>query len=116
MSQAFPADAVRSQDLTPAPDRPAPAPTKQRPEDAPDLAILSMSAQDALALKWALETGIDIRLVLRAQGDNSVFATTSVSLPQVFDQGFLTPPEPADVGLEPRIDRLQPPSVPVNPP
>jgi Flp pilus assembly protein CpaB len=116
MGQAYDADAVRSQDLTPAPGEPAPFPTKQRPEDAPDLVILSMTAQDALALNWALNAGIDIRLALRAPGDNSLFVTTSVSLPTMLEQGVLTPPEPSEVGLEPRIDELEPPSLPVNPP
>ncbi len=83
-----------------------------RPEDQPDVVILSMTSQDALTLKWALDTGIDIDLVLRAQGDNSLFVTTSVSLPQIVEQGVLTIPEPAEVGLEPRVDLVPTPGVP----
>ncbi|GMQ78736.1 MAG: hypothetical protein BMS9Abin02_1270 [Anaerolineae bacterium] len=93
-------------------DAKPPEPTKDRPEDSPDVVILSMSAQDAVALKWALENGLNVDLVLRAQGDNSVFATTSVSLPQIVEQGVLTIPEPGEFSTEPRIDELEPPNVP----
>lgn len=117
LNQQFEADAKISppgsdeigEDATP------PDPTRDRPEDSPDLVILSMSAQDALALKWALENGLNVDLALRAQGDNSVFATTSVSLPQIVEQGVLTIPEPGEFGTEPRIDELEPPSVPPAP-
>jgi len=88
----------------------------QRPEHNPDAVILSMTAQNALALKWALETGIDIDLVLRAQGDITQFVTTSVSLPQLFEQGVLTAPAPSDVSLEPPVDEVPVPSLPQSPP
>jgi len=105
---------------TPVPDEegqpaPVPTPTKERPEDQPDVVILSMSAQDALTLKWAMEVGIDIDLVLRAQGDNSVFVTTSVSLPQIVEQGVLTIPQPFTFGLEPRVDLVPTPGLPDSP-
>lgn len=87
-----------------------------RPEVEPDIVILSMTAQDALALKWALETGINIDLVLRGQGDNTVFVTTSVSLPQIFEQGVIAAPESSEVGLQPRIDLVPTPGVPAVPP
>jgi Flp pilus assembly protein CpaB len=94
------------------PPTPTPAPDNFRPETQPDIVILSMTSQDALTLKWAMDTGIDIDLVLRAQGDNSLFVTTSVSLPQIVEQGVLTIPEPAEVGLEPRVDLVPTPGVP----
>jgi Flp pilus assembly protein CpaB len=93
-------------------DATSPEPTTDRPEDSPDVVILSLSAQDAVALKWALENGLNVDLALRAQGDDSVFATTSVSLPQIVEQGVLTIPEPGEFSPEPRIDELDPPSVP----
>jgi hypothetical protein len=89
---------------------------EQRPERNPDAVILSMSAQNALALKWAMDTGINIDLVLRAQGDFTQFVTTSVSLPQLFEQGVLTAPAPSDVSLEPPVDEVPIPSLPPNPP
>jgi Flp pilus assembly protein CpaB len=87
-----------------------------RPERRPDIVILSLTSQDALSLKWALENGIDIDLVLRSQGDNTQFVTTSISLPQIFADGFIVPPEPGDVGLNPQIDQVPVPAVPDNPP
>ncbi len=77
---------------------------KERNERIPDLVILSMPAQEALSLQWAMIRGIDIDLALRAQGDTSVFFTTSVSLPQLVEQGGLTPPETDDFDLYPRIE------------
>jgi hypothetical protein len=68
----------------------------------PDVVILGMPSQDALALKYALERGISIDLALRSQGDESNFVTTSVSLPQIIEQGGLTVPPPADFDLHPR--------------
>lgn len=93
-----------------------PTPVPERFEDKPDVIILSMLAQDALALKWALERGIDIDLALRAQGDRTVFVTTGVSLPEIVSQGGLALPEPADFDLHPRIEDVPIPSLPPNPP
>jgi hypothetical protein len=91
-------------------------PARLRPERRPDIVILSLTSQDALALKWALETGINVDLVLRSQGDNTQFVTTSVSLPQVFADGVIVTPEESDLGLHPRIDQVPAPQVPVEPP
>ncbi len=91
-------------------------PSRLRPERRPDIVILSLTSQDALALKWALETGINIDLVLRSQGDNTQFVTTSVSLPQVFADGVIVPPEEDQLGLHPRIDQVPVPQVPAAPP
>jgi hypothetical protein len=118
--QEFQADAVVPQPL-PTPNEegvvpPVPTATRERPEQRPDLIILSLTAQDALALKFALETGVDIDLVLRAQGDTSVFFTTSVSLPQMVEQGGLIVPEPLEEGLQPPINEVPAPSVPDLPP
>lgn len=119
-TQEFEADAVEDVPVaTPNADGavpPQPTPTKERPEDRPDVIILSLTAQDALALKWSLETGIDIDLVLRAQGDVSVFFTTSVSLPQMVEQGGLIVPEPSDQGLQPPVNVIPTPGVPSSPP
>jgi len=117
LEQAFPADAIISVEQTPVPaeggeEVVAPEPTQQVTQVSPDIVILSMTVQDALTVKFALETGIEIHLALRSQGDNSVFITTSVSLPQVVEQGILTIPEPSDFGLEPRVDLVPTPGVP----
>ena len=96
--------------------QPTPTPLFERREVAPDIVVLSMPLQDALALKWAMDRGLELNLALRSQGDNSVFITTAVSLPQLVEQGGLTIPEALDFGLEPRSDEVPPPSVPPNPP
>ncbi|MFW6062901.1 MAG: hypothetical protein ACOC9V_01895 [Chloroflexota bacterium] len=80
-------------------------------EEQPDMIILSMPPQDALALKWAMDRGVDLNLALRAQGDSSVFATTSVSLPQLVEQGGVTIPERDDSDLHPRADEVDPPEL-----
>jgi Flp pilus assembly protein CpaB len=118
LKQVFPADAVLTVDETQTEEGEAAAaqPTPQPVQYVPDIVILSMTVQDALALKFSLETGVEIHLALRSQGDNSVFITTSVSLPQIVDQGILTIPEPSDFGLEPRVDLVPTPGVPDIPP
>lgn len=76
-----------------------PTPIPSRLEDNPDMIILSMSLQDALALKYARERSVRLDLVLRSPGDNTVFVTTSVSLPQIIEQGGLALPEQTDIDL-----------------
>ncbi|MDA0243281.1 MAG: SAF domain-containing protein [Chloroflexi bacterium] len=87
--------------------------SKQRGESQPDVVILSLSVQDALVLKWALEEpGAKLDLVLRSQGDNALYFTTSVSLPQLVEQAGLSIPEPAQFDLQPRIDGSSIPRLP----
>ncbi|MBX3058136.1 MAG: hypothetical protein KF770_16845 [Anaerolineae bacterium] len=74
-----------------------------RLEETPGMVILSMSVQDALVLKYARERNVDIDLVLRSPGDQTVFVTTSVSLLQMVDQGIIGLPEP-----RPEIDLFDP--------
>ena len=90
---------------------PATTPDPFGRQGIPDIVILSMPSQDALVLEWARLRGIDIDLALRAPGDNSVFVTTSVSLPQIIDQGALAIPDPADIDLAPRADVVTPPAL-----
>lgn len=87
----------------------------QRSEQPPDVIILSMTAQDALALKYALERGVDVDLALRAQGDATRYTTVSVSLPQIIEQGGLVVPEPSGFDLHPRAEEVSPPDLPVEP-
>ncbi len=101
-----------------SPDSPVPTPTPVPPrvERTPDVVILSMTAQDALVLKWALETGTHIHLSLRSQGDETVFVTTSVSLPQMVEQSGVTIPEQGEFREYPPIDQIPTPGVPALPP
>jgi hypothetical protein len=120
MEQEFSADAITDLERDAAQAILAqgsyPPDVRVRHEQNPDAVILSMTAQNALALKWALEAGIHIDLVLRAQGDVTQFVTTSVTLPQLFEQGVLTAPTTSDVSLEPRVEEVPVPFLPVNPP
>jgi hypothetical protein len=95
---------------------PTPTPLPERLERNPDLVILSMPLQDALVLKWAHEVGINTDLALRAQGDSTVFVTSSVTLPQIIEQGALIIPEVGQYGLEPPVDEVPVPAVPPEPP
>ncbi|MAT99198.1 MAG: hypothetical protein CL608_18815 [Anaerolineaceae bacterium] len=83
-----------------------------RLERIPDVVILSMSSQDALAFNWAMIRGVDIDLALRSPGDQTVFVTTSVSLPQIIDQGGLAIPEQSNFDLHPSMDDVIFPSLP----
>jgi hypothetical protein len=79
---------------------PQPTPTSIPPrQENPRVVILSMPVQDALALKFAQDRDVKIDLVLRAPGDVTSFVTTSVSLPQIIDQGGLALPDPSDFDL-----------------
>ncbi|MCP4356648.1 MAG: hypothetical protein GY796_01360 [Chloroflexi bacterium] len=85
-----------------------PTPIPSRLNSNPGMVIISISAQDALALKYAREREVKLDLVLRSPGDQTEFVTTSVSLPQIIDQGGLAIPESADVDLfNPEIDPLR---------
>jgi Flp pilus assembly protein CpaB len=103
----------------PAGQAPAPVPTPtplfQRAEQFPDVVILSLSLQDALTLKWAMDRGVRMDLALRAQGDTSDHSTVSISLPQLVEQGGLTIPEPLEFDLIPRADEVEPVTLPDTP-
>jgi Flp pilus assembly protein CpaB len=95
---------------------PTPTPIPSRLERTPDVVILSMPSQDALALNWAMIRGVDVNLALRSPGDQTVFVTTSVSLPQIIDQGGLAIPEQSNFDLHPSMEDIEPPVLPpVNP-
>ena len=89
-----------------------------RYETAPDMVILGVNLQDAMFMKWALEVGLDIDLVLRSQGDETVFITTSVSLPQIVEQTGVVVPDQSNLRLQPSIfsDEIKVPSLPAEPP
>lgn len=82
---------------------PTPTPLPERLDATPDVVILSMPAQDALALKWALERGVDVTLALRSPGDTTVFSTTTVSLPYLVEIGALRIPERSEFDIAPSM-------------
>lgn len=91
---------------------PTPTPLFQRAERFPDVVILSLSLQDALTLKWAMDRGVRMDLALRSQGDTSDHTTVSISLPQLVEQGGLTIPESLEFDLVPRADDVEPATLP----
>lgn len=91
---------------------PTPTPIPSRLENTPDVVILSMPSQDALALNWAMIRGVTINLALRSPGDQTVFVTTSVSLPQIIDQGGLAIPEQSNFDLHPSMEDVAFPELP----
>lgn len=85
-------------------DNPLPTPTPLPPrlEETPSVVIISVSLQDALALKWAREQAprVTLTMAMRSPTDNTVYVTNSVSLSQMIDQGVLSIPEPVDFDLD----------------
>jgi pilus assembly protein CpaB len=90
-------------------DSQAPPPTAV---PAPDVITLVVSRQDALVLKFALETGADIDLVLRSVLDNSVenVSVETVTLQYLMESYNVTEPPKLPIALEPRIDLITKPN------
>lgn len=107
---------IAAQAAAQAAGAPTPTPIPSRLEQTPDVVILSLSSQDALALNWAMIRGVDIHLALRSPGDQTVFVTTSVSLPQIVDQGGLSLPEQTNFDLHPSMNDVEPPILPAENP
>lgn len=78
----------------------------------PDIITLIVSPQDALALNWAVKSGLDLVLTLRAPGDTTSDETTSVTLQYLLDNYDITVPSKQPYGVEPRIDRVVIPVLP----
>jgi len=76
---------------------------------------LIVTPQEALALNWAIKTGVDLVMTLRAPGDTSADVTTSVTLQYLFDTYVITVPAKQPYGLEPRLDELIVPVLPNDP-
>jgi pilus assembly protein CpaB len=78
----------------------------------PDIVTLIVTPQDALALNWAIKSGVDLVLTLRAPGDTSADATVSVTLQYLLDNYDITVPIRLTIGLEPRRDQIVIPILP----
>jgi Flp pilus assembly protein CpaB len=87
----------------------APPPTAT-PLVAPDVVTLTMSRQDALVLKYALETGADIDLALRSVLDDDIddIVTDTVTLQYIIDFYNVAVPPKLPIAQEPRIDGAAP--------
>jgi Flp pilus assembly protein CpaB len=80
--------------------------------EQPDIVTLIVSPQDALALNWAMKSGVDIALTLRAPGDTTATDTDSVTLQYLIDNYGITVPSKLPYGVEPRLDKIIPPVLP----
>jgi Flp pilus assembly protein CpaB len=78
----------------------------------PDIITLIVAPQQALALNYAIKSGIDIVLTLRSPDDPSQTETTSVSLEYLFNNYNITVPSKPAYGLQPRLDKIIPPVLP----
>ncbi len=89
-------------------------PPTATPFPVPDVVILTMSRQDALVLKYALETGAIIDLALRSALDDDIddIVTDAVTLQYIIDFYNVPIPPRLPVAQDPRIDDLQPQEVP----
>jgi Flp pilus assembly protein CpaB len=67
---------------------------------------LVVTPQDAIALKYALEIGADIDLVLRAVGDTASISTETVTLQYLFSRFNIEQPPKLPYGVEPRLKSL----------
>lgn len=95
--------AVEDETVEGQPQEPEEAPPPPTPTPSPPSMIsLTMSRQDALVLKYALEQGADIDLVLRSVFDDDVqdIATDTVSLEYLLEFYNIAVPEPLGIGIE----------------
>lgn len=79
---------------------------------APDVVSLIVSPQDALALDWAVKSGVDIVMTLRGPNDTTATETTSVTLKYLVDNYNITVPSKLPYGLEPRLNSVVSPVLP----
>lgn len=78
------------------------------PISTPDIVTVVMSRQDALVLKYSLETGADIDFALRSALDNDVtdVSTDSVTLQYLMDFYDIVEPPLMPIAQQPRPDSL----------
>jgi pilus assembly protein CpaB len=78
----------------------------------PDIVTLIVTPQDALALNWAIRTGVDLALTLRAPADATATDTSAVTLEYLMQNYEIGLPARLGFGLEPRSDRIIVPALP----
>lgn len=75
---------------------------------APDVITLGVSPQDAVVITWAINSQVDINLVIRSVGDVPNAATSSVTLQYVVETYSVTVPPRLSYSLEPSLRTLPP--------
>lgn len=113
----FPLEGAEESAVAPLPEEGVGAPTGEETvtvetTPAPDIITLIVTPQDALALNWAMKSGVDLTLTLRSPADPTPTSTTSVTLQYMIDSYNITVPSRLPFGLEPRIDRVVVPVLP----
>jgi Flp pilus assembly protein CpaB len=78
-------------ELPPPEEEAVPTPTPQPPEP-PDIITLIVTPQDAVTLRWALKSGVDLSLALRPPVDETESTTTSVTLQYLLDNYSISIP------------------------
>jgi hypothetical protein len=78
----------------------------------PDIITLIVTPQDALALNWAIKSGADLVLTLRAPGDIEITETTSVTLQYLLENYDISVPTKLPYGLEPALEGIISPVLP----
>lgn len=90
------------------PEGQPPPPTPTATLEPPTIITLVMTRQDALVLKYAVETGVFIDIVLRSAQDDGRddFSTFPVTLKYIMDTFNVTDPPKLPIAQEPRIDLI----------
>ncbi len=92
---------------------PTPMPTMTRFLGPREPILLIVDPQDALTLKWAVEAGASIDLVLRSYADAGRLITTeSVTLQYMMERFNIALPPKLPVGIQPPVQNLERPFVP----
>lgn len=77
----------------------------------PDVVTLVVTPQDAVTLNYLVLSGSKLTLALRSADDDSRVQTEAVTLQFLFDQYSIPVPVKLPYGLEPRVDRLESPTL-----
>lgn len=114
----FPLEGAEVSAVAPPPEEGVGAPTGEEAVQtvstplAPDIITLIVTPQDALALNWAMKSGVDLTLTLRSPADPTPTDTSSVTLQYMIDNYNISVPSRLPFGIEPRIDRVVVPVLP----
>jgi pilus assembly protein CpaB len=79
---------------------------------SPDVITLIVTPQEALALNFAIKSGMDITFTLRGPEELNQFQTDSVSLQYMFENYSIALPSKLPYGLQPRMDDIIEPVLP----
>jgi pilus assembly protein CpaB len=87
----------------PPPQQQAGAEGEQEPLFGPDIITIIVSPQEALAINWAIKSGVDLVLTLRSPHDTVTTETTSVTLQYIVETYNVTIPTKLPYSLEPGV-------------